>query len=1127
MLFFSTSSAYARQGSLDDSVTVQLSRTTAQKVIEVLQLQSSHHFSYAQEQLQGIGIAKIDFVRSPLKTVLYWLRENYNLEFVVSDKNISVKLAATSRSGEKSRSAENARNRVSGRIVDFETGDPLQGAAVSFRVKTGNAGTVVTDEFGYFSQVVDTENYQGVITVSMTGYHQKELSAPLNQQVLVKLSRKVQELDQVVVVGYGTQKKINLTGSVASVTGRELENRPATNPAVGLQGLLPGVDISSTSGQPGSAGVSIRIRGVNTLNSSNSPLVLIDGVEGDLTMLNADDIESVTVLKDAASSAIYGARAATGVLLVTTKKGGRDKKPTVNYSGYAGIQKPTALPELVNGRQYMELYNEALSNAGLAPVFLESAFTNYDQKLDPNNYSNTNWIDEVYKKSAFQQNHTLNVDGGGAHSGYHLSYGYLDQGGLVVGDPYNSKRHNFRARVNTELFDRLLLDGNVSYSNYYRHDAAASDASGVFRLAQRISPLLPVMWQQQDGSGNWVPTDYYSYGSVNNPVDVAYHSGYYTYRSSIPTANVSATLKLIKGLDFSAQYAYRETFGEAKEYNTPIYKYDDEGNEHPSNASIKNSISLSSSREIYQNYTNTLTYSKGIQKHDFKLMGGYSQEWQFARSLGGSRTRILDGTEVLDNGSEEIKNSGTESNWALRSWFGRFNYNYDEKYLLEANVRRDGSSRFSKVNRWGTFPSFSVGWNLAKESFMDFASPVLQQFKLRASYGTLGNQNVGDLFPYLTPISSVAMAYPIGLSNNLGYYQSSIGNYNIHWETVEMSNIGVDLQLFNSRFALTADWFIKNNKDALLKPVYPAIIGSTSAAALPYANVGKVQSKGWELTASWKDQAGEIGYGLDFMLSDVKNTVKSLGNTEPSLGNNIFRVGDPLNAYFGYRTDGLAQAEDFESFDAGTQRYVGPKFATISSYTAITQPGDIKYRDISGPDGKPDGIIDDHDKVVIGNPYPRYTYSLRGNLNWKGIDFSIFLQGVYKVDGYLFDEAIHTFINDYSVPQKTHLDRWTPTNTDGSYPRLYYAQTHNREFSDYWIQNGSYLRIKNIQLGYTFNPRLLEKAHIAKMRVYVSGQNLFTATDYFYAYDPERRSTSGDSYPQVKTYAFGVNLSFK
>lgn len=1012
-------------------------------------------------------------------------------------------------------------------IIRDENGAPLFGATVMIREIKKGATTNQHGEFVIGSLAPGTYN----VVISYIGYQTIETRINIkdNEEATLNLSlrKSVSPLDEIVVVGYGTQKKINLTGSVATVKGAEFENRPAMNAAVGLQGLLPGVEIVSPTGQPGKGSVNIRIRGVNTLKSDNGPLVLIDGVEGDLTMINPDDIESVTVLKDAASSAIYGARAATGVLLVTTKTGKLNGKTTINYSGYAGFQTPTALPELVDGRQYMELYNEALSNAGLAKLFLDSAFIKYDQKLDPNNYSNTDWINEVYKESALQQSHNLNVDGGSANTGYHLSYGLLDQDGLVVANPYSYRRQNFRMRVNTQLFNRLKVDGIISYSNYYRHDAAAGGTAGVFRLSQRISPLLPLKWSNQNPDRSWTPTDYYSYGSVNNPVDVANNSGYYTYRSNIPTANISASLNIVKGLDFSAQYAFRETFGEAKTFSKPIYKYNPDGSGIAENSTYKNSISLSRTTEVYQNYSNTLTYENTFGKHAFKLMGGYSEEWVNSTSLGGSRTKILDDTEVLDNGTEEIANSGTESHWALRSWFGRFNYNFNEKYLLEANVRRDGSSRFAKDHRWGTFPSFSAGWNINKEPFMQFINPIVQLLKLRGSFGRLGNQNVGDLYPYLTPITSAPLAYPIGLTNNIGYTQSSIGNSSIHWETVEVTNLGLDAQILRSRLSLTAEWFVKNNKDALLKPVYPSIIGTTSSAALPYANVGKVQSKGWEFTAGWNDQVGQVRYGVDFIFSDVKNIVKSLGNTKPSLGNNIFRVGDPLNAFYGYRTDGLAQISDFDSYNETTGKYTGPKFATINSYTAITQPGDIKYRDISGPEGVPDGIIDDNDKVVIGDSYPRYSYSFRGNLNWKNIDFSFFLQGVQKVNGYISDEAIHAFINDYSVPQKIHLDRWTPTNTGAKYPRLYYAESHNREFSDYWLQNGSYLRVKNIQLGYTFNKKSLAKANIDKLRIYVSAQNPFTVTDYFYAYDPEVRSTAGDSYPQVKTLAFGLNATLK
>jgi len=1015
---------------------------------------------------------------------------------------------------------------IEGQVKDIE-GNPIPGATVSVK---GTNNITQTDIDGRFR--LSGVNPSDVLMISFLGFKSKEITVSNATSFNISLESDSKELSEVVVVGYGTQKKINLTGSIATVDGDVYEGRPITSVSAGLQGTLPGVTISSNSGQPGSSGTSIQIRGITTLNSGSEPLILIDGVAGGtLDMLNPQDVESVTVLKDAASSAIYGARAANGVILITTKSGKQGMPTTVSYTGYVGFQSPTTVPELVSGRDFMTLSNEARQNAGLAPLFLDAAFAAYDAGSDPNNYSNTDWISEVYKKSAAQTNHVLSLQGGSGKTGYFMSYGYLDQGGLVVGDAYNVARNNVRLRVNTEVFDRLKLDGNISFVNFARDDNAASGTAGEFRLANRISPLLPVKWYNTLPGGGFEVSDNYSYGSVSNPIDVANNSGFNNYKSATPNANLQASLRIIDGLNLNGQYSFNNVFTRTKIFGNAILRYNSDGAEDPANATLRNSISESRYDNLYQTFNYNLNYTKSFGNHNLSALAGYSQEWGFTSWVGASRQNItLDGLQQIDLGTEDINNNGSEEHFALRSFFGRLTYNYKEKYLFEANVRRDGTSRFSANQRWGTFPSFSAGWRLGEEPFMQFIKSNVDELKIRASYGELGNQNVGsggNLYPYLTSISRVSNAYPIGNSQNIGFAQASLGNSSLMWESIKMTNIGLDLAMLRNRFSLTADWFVKNNDGALLTPIYPAIIGFTSVSALPLVNMGNVQSKGYELSATWRDKVGEVDYGITANFSDVKNKVVSLGKSAPSLGETLIREGDPLGAYFGYQTDGLAQASDFSGTDPVTGRYINPSFPLISSYASITQPGDVKYRDISGPDGIPDGRITSDDRVIIGDPNPRYTYSFRGELGWKGIDLSFYLQGIGKVDGYLYDESIHAFINDYSTPQKNHLDRWTPNNTDASYPRVYYAQSHNREFSDFWIQNASYFRLKNIQIGYTLPTKLTQKARISKSRIFVSADNLFTATDYFYAYDPELRSTSGDAYPQVKTVVLGLSLTFK
>lgn len=1101
-------------------ITLDLKEVTLENAVTQIASQAKVSVAYSKEFVDTKQLVSISVKNASLKEALNSLLKKTNIGYSISGDKLLLfdrKIGNTKDPIKKVK--------VRGQVTDQVTAEPMIG--VSILVKGGREGTI-TDIDGNYSIEATSDQ---TLVFSFIGYKTKEVQVGSKTEISVHLAENAEMLDDVVVVGYGVQKKVNLTGAVSMVKGDALENRPITNVGTGLQGLLPGVTITSSSGQPGAA-PDIKIRGISTINSSTAPLILIDGVAGgDMNLLNPGDIESVSVLKDAASASIYGARAANGVILITTKKGKEKEKTTLTYSGYLGLQTPTALPKLVNGRQYMELANEAMSAAGFSKPYSEEpggAFDKYDSRMYPNEYSNTDWIDEIYKKNALQTGHTLSVRGGNEKSSYFMSYGYLDQDGLVVGDSFNSKRHNARISVNTELFDRLKLNGNVSFVDYSRSTSGYSGTSGVFRLAQRMSPLLPVKWQEQnEETGIWTETDHWSYGTVKNPVYVAYGSGTEQRKSRALNTIVGADLKIIEGLNLGGQYAANYYFRETDEFNPVMPQYYVNGTPSSENENLRNYVYQEHRDILTQSLQLTLNYKKAIKLHEISALLGFSQEWEDYSDLNGSRKNILlDGIYVLDTGTEDITNGGNKYSWGLRSYFGRINYAYDEKYLFEANMRIDGTSRFAKNNRWGYFPSFSVGWNFSRERFMKFADTVLASGKFRASWGELGNQNVGsNYYPYLTPIERIEKSYPIGGSNNIGFLQKKLGNKNIKWETIRMFNIGVDLSFFDHRLTTSFDWFKKQNIDALVQPVYPAIVGVSGSANLPYENMGEIENKGWEWDISWRDQIEQVKYSISFNLSDTKNKITDLGRSNATLGDKIRRVGDPIDAYYGYLTDGLAQISDFGGQnEAG--KYTHPNFAIPKASESIVQPGDIKYRDISGPEGKPDGVIDDNDKVVFGEPYPHYTFAFKGALAWKGFDFSFYLQGVGKVNGYLKDEARHCFINDYSVPKVEHLDRWTPNNPGASYPRLYQSQTHNLLFSDYWLENAAYVRLKNIQIGYKLPIKWTTPLGISSLRVYASADNLLTFTKYFGAYDPEVRETSGDSYPQVKTYVFGLVVSF-
>ena len=816
-------------------ITLDLKDVTLENAVTQIASQAKVSVAYSKEFVDTKQLVSISVKNASLKEALNSLLKKTNIGYSISGDKL---LLFDKKIGNTTDPVKKVK--VRGQVTDQVTAEPMVG--VSILVKGGKEGTITDIDGNYSIEVVPDQT----LVFSFIGYKTKEVQVGSKTEISVHLAENTQMLNDVVVVGYGVQKKVNLTGAVSAVKGDELASRPITNVGSGLQGMLPGVSIVQPSGQPGNDKMSIVIRGISTLNSKTDPLILIDGIAGgDLNMLNPDDIENVSVLKDAASSAIYGARAANGVILVTTKQGSQKEKTTVSYSGYVGFQTPTALPDLVDGREYMELANEAYVAAGFGKLYQQEAFDAYDRGDSPNDYSNTDWVKEVYKKSAMQTGHNISVRGGTEKSGYYMSYGYLDQDGLIIGDPFSSKRHNARLSMNTELYDRLKLNGNISFVDFYRQENGVSGTTGVFRTVQRVSPLLPVKWKEQNENGEWVDTDHYAYTSLMNPVDIAYNSGYNKRNSRTFNGQVNASLKVINDLYINGQYAANYYTRDTKRFVPTMNRWMSDGTEDPGNKLRKNSISESHINTLTQTLNVTATYQKNINRHDFKLLGGFSQEWAHTNTLSaGRKLLLLDGIEAIDVGTDEITNGGGAEEWALRSFFGRLNYNYDEKYLLEANVRRDGTSRFAKQNRWGYFPSFSAGWNFSKEKFMHFAEPVLQMAKLRASWGELGNQNVGDnYYPYLVAVESVNKAYPIGNQLNTGFGATRFRKCNVKWETIRMLNIGIDLSLFNNRLTISADWFKKNNMDALVRPSLPLVLGKmakdTSRDYLPLENLGK------------------------------------------------------------------------------------------------------------------------------------------------------------------------------------------------------------------------------------------------------------------------------------------------
>lgn len=1107
ILFFS---ALLSAAPLYGQISVTFKDVPLMEALSTLENKSEYSFFYSNMLPDKDARVSIDAKDKSIEFILDNIFSNLSISYEINGHQIVL--------SEDKKEEKNTSYKASGVVVD-SAGEPVIGAGV---VIEGSTNGTITDVDGRWELVVPSTTTK--IVISSLGYKEQVVAAGSASARTVTLHEDSQMLQETVVVGYGVQKKVNLTGAVAMVNSEEMNARPISSVASGLQGLLPGVTVVNSSSQPGQANTTIRVRGVGTIGNSN-PLILIDGIEGDISSINPEDIESVSVLKDAASSAIYGARAANGVLLVTTKKlaAGKDAVTKINFSAYAGIQTPTRLPEMCDAIEFMTLDNEARKNVDTADAWLPEDFDKVRNNTDPNYFGNTDWIGQVLKKVAPQQNYSLSLNGTLGNSGYMLSYRYFDQRGLTVGNSTGETRHNLRFKINTKLIDRVTLSSNLGYTTTKVISPVSSLTSGggAIYTAMRIAPNVPVRYTD----GTW------AYGGGNtNPVAILRDGG--RAKTDADELSIMEVVKvdILKGWDVSATYnvtsynGLKDILKKTITFNNP---QDGSTYSYQSPNSIKN-IDYRHNQQTFILQTN---FDLNFGKHNVSGVVGMSQEWYTSRSFEASRTKLITEQDpTLNLGDPQtMSNASSYSSWAIRSGFGRISYNWNERYLLEGNLRYDLSSRFHKSNRSGLFPSVSAGWRISEENFMAATRTYLDNLKIRASWGMLGNQYVGSSnYPYLSVLqaytSGVSM---IGANATTGYVQSTLSNPNLSWEKIKMLDLGFDLAMFSNRLTFSFDWYNKDTDGILLKLNYPAQLGAKPSEQ----NAGKVNNKGWEMDLNWRSQAGEFMYGIGFNLSDVKNKIVDLGGNAPDLsGNQIRMVGYPIDAFYGYIADGLMTPEDFKINNPETHTYNLPNIPVILGNRY--QPGDIKYKDLSGPEGVPDGrITPEYDRTVLGSSIPRYTYSVRGNLGWRGIDFSFVLQGVGKCSGFLEGSARHALQDMAAYPQKVHLERYnvvTNPNPKASYPRLTYNTGFNQNtFSTFWLEDASYLRVKNVQLGYTFPEKWMKKARIDNFRVYASADNLFTFSKFFYAYDPETPVSKGGYYPLVKTIVIGVNLTFK
>jgi TonB-linked SusC/RagA family outer membrane protein len=1011
---------------------------------------------------------------------------------------------------------------ISGKVVS-EDGVAIPGVNV---IIEGTSIGTSTDADGVYTLNINDAN--ATVVFSFIGYRAERVSVQNQSVINVTLLPDITTLSEIVVVGYGTQKKTSVTAAVSKISSDDVISRQAPNTISLLQGRTPGLQIVQNSALPGAEKNQIRIRGQGTFSDAgNDPLVLIDGVEGKLELLNPNMIEDISILKDAASAAIYGSRAANGVILVTTKKG-KEGRINVEYSYNYSLQDPSIkIDRITDPVEYMELVNSAIDfqNANGSMRYSATEMDMYRADTIPT----ADWTKYLIRKGPIHK-HFLNVSGGKENTTFNVGFGLLDETGLLIGTDY--RRYDAQVNFKTNLGGRVTFGANLALANGKRHDTAYgtndpksnmldSDASEDNMLAAYAAPPLsiPVL---PDGSGRFTGTlepVLIGKGGNKNPIAIANGGGGKEWINNYVLFSPYMNVKIIEGLSAEVKGAVRweEEMGKAFVAATPTYEffypYNQRGPTNPTNQMFQRNT-----RQSQYTLFGLLTYSKTIgTSHTINAMVGYQQESYRNDKLEAFRTGYpttrLKEIEAGPVASSE--NGGTAYEWAMQSFFGRINYDFKGKYLLEASFRDDASSRFPQGSKWAFFPSVSAGWRLAEESFLSGISQI-DELKLRGSWGQLGNQNIGN-YPYQSSLAYSSYNFNGVLEQ--GITLRKMVNENIRWETTTVTDIGLDFSFFNSKLYGSVDWYKKVTKDILRRRQLPTFTGFTSTGATagaPYVNDGIMENIGWEFVLGHRNKIGDFGYSINANLETYKNELVKFGAREIS-GVNLRQEGQPYNTYYVYLQDGIYQTQD--------EINNGP--ATPYAGSIVLKPGVMRYKDVSGPNGVPDNRIDAFDLVPVEGVMPKFNYGINLTANYKSFDLSIFVQGVHGRKTYVTGWGVAPF-QQASAPPVWWRDAWTAENPSNSIPHIYFdGWAVNNQVSTFWLGNSSYVRLKNVQLGYTLPTAWSEKVKLQSLRVYASADNLYTWTKYFQGLDPERATSASERaavYPQATIYSFGVSV---
>jgi TonB-linked SusC/RagA family outer membrane protein len=1084
---------------------------TLKQVFKEIKKQTGYDVLYQPDKLNDSQKINADFTNTPLEQVIKACLRGQSLGFTFYETSIVIKpnqkVAANNKKGEPANVA------VKGTVRDKS--GPLPGVTVVLK-STGRA-LAVTDSKGSFNVNVPEND---ILVFKYVGYKPIEVSVGGKDVMDVVLEEASTSLNELVVVGYGTKQRKSLTGAVSSVGAEVFESRPVTNALEALQGEIPGMTIERSSGQPGQEGYSLNVRGYSSTNGGNTPLVLIDGVPGDLNLLNPADIQSVDVLKDASAS-IYGARAANGVFIVTTKKG-KKGKAAISYSGNAAVTKESGMMKSPTTYQMALMDNEANIHNGSAPMYtpalLQNILNNDPTPIDHPLYggwklffTNTDWIKAVIG-NGFQQKHNVSVSGSNENSSYYLSGGYSDQKGVIRYADNGAKRYNLRLNYDYNLTKWLHLETKVDIENQRRTDIGGVGSAGLIQEATFGMPNVPITNPQGQ---------YFAQGGWGNAVAEAKEGA----TSTFLTRNLNTNFKLIADVASGLKLNFQAGINSSSENDNdiaksvPLYNWDGALAYYAIANPQQASLTVYNSQTTYRDYTGYLQYTKKFGKHDFDFMAGASHEENNFDWFNARRDNFTsqDVWALNLGGTNNMTNGGGGNQWGINSLFSRLSYAYDNKYLLEGNLRYDGSSRFEPGHQYGLFPGVSVGWRISQEEFLKDVR-FLSDLKLRASYGQTGNQEGIGLYDYLQLIS-IGGVYPFGPgSQTQSAALAGMVSTNRTWERLINKNIGLDASLFNSKLDLSFDYFIKDNKNLLIPVTYPSLLGSVA----PYSNSGELRTWGFEGSIGYKDKIGKVDFSARLLISDAQNKVVNYGGADTYVpGLNYIRQGYPINTYFAYVFDGLIQNQ--AQLDA---------YKKLGGVPSDIQVGDAMFKDVNH-DGKISAYGnkpgDDGDVVNVGTITPRYNFGLNLNARYSNFDVSVFLQGVGKRTMFRTGEYAMPWSDWWRQPPAFYFGQtWNADRPNAKYPELSYGNIRywNYQPSTLMEINGAYVRMKNITVGYTLPKALVEKVWLSKVRVYVSGQDIWEKDSVPGGWDPEAAQW-GYNYPFQRFFSFGLDVTLK